>query len=509
MMQRAGGVLLHITSLPSRYGIGDMGPGAHAFADFLVRAGQTYWQLLPLTPTNSGTGNSPYNAYSAFAGNYLLISPDLLEDRGYLSPENLREVPAFPDDRVDYARVAAWKERLLNIAFENGLSWLPGRPEYQEFKASNAWWLEDYALFASLKRHFDGLPWYYWPRDIRFRHPAALAEWRERLNMEVERERFKQFVFFEQWHDLRTHCAHNHITLFGDMPIYVSLDSCDVWAHPELFELDANLLPIHVAGAPPDYFSKKGQLWGNPVYDWERMAANGFAWWIDRLRHNGTLYDTVRLDHFRGFAAFWQVPACSKTARNGVWRPCPGRELFELVRERLPELDIIAEDLGHITDDVRELMAHFNFPGMKILQFAFGDDLPKNPYIPHNVGTNSVIYTGTHDNNTLKGWYENDLSPHERKLVAEYLGTDRDYHVLHWAMIRAAMMSTADLCILPLQDILELGSEARMNTPSKRDGNWAWRVTQDSLTRDLAKKMARWTWLYGREGSREDREKRR
>jgi 4-alpha-glucanotransferase len=503
MKQRASGILLHITSLPSRYGVGDLGPGAHAFADFLARAGQTYWQLLPLTPTNSGTGNSPYNAYSAFAGNPLLISPDLLVAQGYLSPENLADVPAFGDDRVEYARVTPWKKQLLNIAFENGLSWLPGRSGYQDFKAAHGWWLEDYALFASLKHHFEGLPWYYWPRDIRFRHPAALEEWRERLSMEVERERFKQYIFFDQWESLKARCERHHIRLMGDMPIYVSLDSCDVWAHPQFFDLDDNLLPIHVAGAPPDYFSKKGQLWGNPVYDWERMAASGFSWWLDRFRHNGMIYHAVRLDHFRGFVAFWQVPAGSKTARNGVWRPCPGKQLLQLVQEKLPHLDLVAEDLGHITPDVRELMVSLGFPGMKILQFAFGDDLPNNPYLPHNIDENCVVYTGTHDNNTLRGWYAKELSLEQQALVAEYLGTDKVYHAVHEALIRAAMMSRARVCMLPLQDVLDLGSEARMNTPSQRNGNWVWRVLPEQLPRELAGKLARWTWLYGRQGDRQ------
>jgi 4-alpha-glucanotransferase len=501
MISRASGILLHITSLPSRYGIGDLGPEAHAFVDFLARGGQSYWQLLPLTPTNGGTGNSPYNAYSAFAGNPLLISPDLLLERGFLSLENLREVPCWADDRVEYARVTLWKDRLLTIAFENALSWLPGRRAYQDFKTDNNGWLEDYALFAALKAHFEGLPWYYWPKEIRFRHPASLAMWHERLNLQVELELFKQFVFFEQLQELKAHCATRHIRLFGDMPIYVSLDSCDVWSHAELFDLDAHRLPVHVAGAPPDYFSEKGQLWGNPIYDWERMEREGFTWWIERLRQNKTLYDLVRLDHFRGFAAFWQVPACSKTARNGVWRPCPGKRLFERVLEELPDLDIVAEDLGHITEDVRELMNHFGFPGMKVLQFAFSDDLPNNPYIPHNVDRHSVIYTGTHDNNTLQGWYANDLTPAERELVGEYLGTTLDPHGLHWAMIRTAMMSVADLCVLPLQDVLELGGEARMNRPSETEGNWAWRVPRERVSEDLAQKLFRMTWLYGRTGA--------
>jgi 4-alpha-glucanotransferase len=321
--------------------------------------------------------------------------------------------------------------------------------------------------------------------------------------MEVERERFKQYIFFDQWESLKARCERHHIRLMGDMPIYVSLDSCDVWAHPQFFDLDDNLLPIHVAGAPPDYFSKKGQLWGNPVYDWERMAASGFSWWLDRFRHNGMIYHAVRLDHFRGFVAFWQVPAGSKTARNGVWRPCPGKQLLQLVQEKLPHLDLVAEDLGHITPDVRELMVSLGFPGMKILQFAFGDDLPNNPYLPHNIDENCVVYTGTHDNNTLRGWYAKELSLEQQALVAEYLGTDKVYHAVHEALIRAAMMSRARVCMLPLQDVLDLGSEARMNTPSQRNGNWVWRVLPEQLPRELAGKLARWTWLYGRQGDRQ------
>ncbi|WP_462324443.1 4-alpha-glucanotransferase [Desulfoplanes sp.] len=506
-MDRASGILLHISSLPSDYGIGDLGPGAHRFVDYLAQSQQSYWQILPLTPTNSGTGNSPYNAYSAFAGNPLFISPDILAEQGYLRPEHL-EIPGFAPDRVEYANVGMWKSHILNIAFENGLSWLPGRESYARFIGANRAWLDDYALFAALKEHFQGLPWYYWPETIKLRTPGGMGQWRERLSLETERERFKQYIFYGQWNGLKQYATDRGVRLFGDMPIYVSLDSCDVWSHPELYELDTKRMPIYVAGAPPDYFSKQGQLWGNPVYNWERMEQNGFTWWIERLRHNGSMYDLVRLDHFRGFAAYWQVPACSKTAQNGVWRPCPGRRLFQRVRTELPEVDIVAEDLGHITEDVRALMAEFGFPGMKILQFAFADDMPNNPYIPHNIGPNSVVYTGTHDNNTLLGWYTNDIGSRERRLVAEYLGTDGENSEIVWGMVRMAMMSVAELCVFPLQDLLECDSRARMNTPSKTEGNWDWRVQGDRLTRELAQKLARMTWLYGRGGTRDSTQKR-
>jgi len=497
-MDRKNGILLHISSLPSPYGIGDLGPDAHAFVEYLGQSKQSCWQILPLNPTNSGTGNSPYNAYSASAGNPLFISPDILLEQGILSRENVTPPSPFAQDHVEYARVAAWKNHLLKIAFENALPGLQNHNSYTTFCSRNSPWLKDYALFAALKEHLQGLPWYYWPEDLKCRKTEAVSRWQQKLSMEIEREKFKQFLFFEQWNTLKHHCTRQGVTILGDMPIYVSLDSCDVWSHPELFVLDDQLLPIYVAGAPPDYFSAKGQLWGNPIYDWERMENTGFSWWVERLRLNGTIYDAIRLDHFRGFAAFWQIAAGEKTAENGTWRPAPGKALLGTVRTKLPDLKLIAEDLGHITDDVRELMHEFGLPGMKILQFAFSENLPENPYIPHNIPKKSVIYTGTHDNNTLSGWYTGEAGAAEKQAVKEYLGQGNNRHDVHWAMIRTAMMSVADLCILPMQDLLELGSEARMNTPSKTDGNWGWRVTREQLSKELATRMARMTWLYGR-----------
>ncbi|MDD2219238.1 MAG: 4-alpha-glucanotransferase [Desulfoplanes sp.] len=497
-MQRKNGILLHISSLPSPYGIGDLGPEAHAFVDFLARSKQSCWQILPLNPTNSGTGNSPYNAYSASAGNPLFISPDVLMEQGMLCRENVTPSSPFAQDHVEYARVVAWKNHLLKIAFESALPWLQNQQAYTTFCSVNGPWLEDYALFAALKEHLQGLPWYYWPEDLKCRKTEALSRWQQKLSLEIEREKFKQFLFFQQWQTLKNHCNQQGITILGDMPIYVSLDSCDVWSHPELFVLDSHLLPIFVAGAPPDYFSTQGQLWGNPVYDWEQMESTGFSWWVERLRLNGTIYDAIRLDHFRGFAAFWQVAAGEKTAENGVWRPSPGKALLTKVRAKLPDLELIAEDLGYITDDVRELMAAFGLPGMKILQFAFSANLPENPYIPHNIPRHSVVYTGTHDNNTLKGWYQQEAQPAEKAAVQEYLGLQGRDKEIPAALIRTAMMSVANLCILPLQDLLELGAEARMNTPSKTDGNWGWRVTKEQLSSGLAIRLARMTWLYGR-----------
>ncbi len=506
-MQRVHGILLHISSLPSPFGIGDLGPGAHAFVDFLHAGRQSCWQILPMGPTNSGTGNSPYNAYSAFAGNPLFISPELLQEQGLLSKENLHSPPDVSPDRVEFARVVAWKEHLLKIAFENGLPAFRSSKDALTFCRTHSFWLDDYALFIALKHHFEGLPWYYWPEDLKTRHPGALREWRERLSLEIEREKFKQWLFFEQWQRLKSHCSKKGIEILGDMPIYVSLDSCDVWSHPHLFELDNHLFPIFVSGAPPDYFSKEGQLWGNPIYAWEKMEANGFTWWMERLRMGGFMYDALRLDHFRGFAAFWQVAAGEKTAENGVWRAAPGKALLEKARERFPRLKLIAEDLGHITPDVRELMQHFGFPGMKILQFAFSGNLPENPYIPHNIPENSVVYTGTHDNNTLRGWYANEATPEEKRSIREYFGGGDTAEDVHDIIIRAAMMSSARLCILPLQDMLNLGSEARMNTPAQTRGNWGWRVRREHLSPHLSNRIARMTWLYGRTPSSEKKSK--
>lgn len=495
---RRAGVLLHVSSLPCRHGLGDFGPQAHAFVDFLARAGQSLWQVLPLSPVNPGAGNSPYSSYSAFAGNTLFISPDLLARQGVLRAEDVAHPPSFPQDRVDYDRAATWKFRLLAQAFDNVFPRLRSDADFLSFSRSQSGWLDDYGLFMALKREQRGAPWYAWPRGLRLREAAALDRARERLGFDILREGYFQYLFVRQWEDLRDYAAGLGVGLFGDVPIYVSLDSCDVWAHRELFELDDEGLPIFCAGAPPDYFSETGQRWGNPVYAWERHEEDGFAWWAKRLAHESRRFEAVRLDHFRGFCGFWQVPACEPTAENGVWIKGPGRRLFAALSRRIPALNLVAEDLGVITPDVTELMAEFGFPGMRILQFAFSADMGRNAYIPHNITPQSVVYTGTHDNATTRGWFEQELDTAGRERVRVYAGRDVDAVGASDLLIRLAMGSVARWCIVPMQDHLNLGREGRMNLPGLATGNWGWRMAPGLLTDDLVRRMRLLAEIYGR-----------
>ncbi len=501
MAHRNSGILCHVTSLPSRFGVGDFGPGAFAFADFLQQAGQRCWQVLPLSPVNGGAGDSPYSGYSAFAGNFLVISPEELVQKGWLRRKDLEGAPDFPTDRVDYDQVRTWKKGLLDHAFDLALPRLRGLKRFSEFREQCRAWIEEYALFAALKEHFNGQPWYQWPDPIRMRDPEAVASWRERLSYAVFREMFFQFLFYEQWEALKAYCNERDIRIMGDIPIYVSLDSCDVWSRPELFELDRQRRPVYVAGAPPDYFSKTGQLWGNPVYDWKRQSEEGFAWWVDRITHAMVCFDMVRLDHFRGFAAYWQVPAGEKTAENGVWIPGPGRHLFDTLVREVGELPLIAEDLGMITEDVRELMSRYGFPGMRVLQFAFDGEFAANEYLPHNFEHNTVVYTGTHDNNTVSAWFARELDDQGRELVRRYIGAfgRRDREHIAESMLRLAMASVAGLCIVPLQDVPGIHGQ-RMNTPGKSGGNWAWRVRRQDLCEDVATALSEMAEVYGRTG---------
>ena len=469
---RRSGILLHVTSLPSPFGIGDLGPGARRFADFLSEAGQTIWQVLPLNPSSAACGNSPYCSYSAFAGNPLLISPERLVEEDCLVKIDTMDRPQFPADRVDFELVAAYKRRLLKRAFGRYMGKLGGNCDFANFCRDNASWLDDYALFVSLKEQFGGLPWCDWPAEYRNREEAALREGRERLKERVEMEKFFQFLFFRQWSDLKKYCNERKIQIVGDLPIYVSYDSSDVWANPKFFKLDAMRKPLSVAGVPPDYFSETGQLWGNPVYDWNALGQAGYAWWIERLGHNLNLFDMTRLDHFRGFVAYWEVEASEKTAIRGRWVDVPVRDFFDTLLKRFPSLPIIAEDLGVITPDVQQIMTTYGFPGMKLLHFAFGEDLPSNPYAPHNHIPNCVVYTGTHDNNTTRGWFEHDLDEETKERLAKYLGRTPDENGIHRDLLRLALMSVADTAIVPMQDALGLGEEARMNLPSTAFGNW-------------------------------------
>jgi 4-alpha-glucanotransferase len=495
---RRAGVLLHISSLPCRHGLGDFGPQAHEFVDFLVQAGQSLWQMLPLTPVNPGAGNSPYSSYSAFAGNTLFISPDLLARQGLLRREDVEHPPVFPRDRADHDAATAWRARLLAQTFDNVFPRLRSDPDFTRFCRDEAFWLDDYCLFMAIKGEEQGAPWYLWPRGLRLRDPLDLEGARERLGFEILRERYFQYLFALHWENLRNYAAAQGVGLFGDVPIYVSLDSCDVWAHRELFELDDEGLPVYCAGAPPDYFSETGQMWGNPVYAWERHEKDGFAWWIRRMRHENRRFDVIRLDHFRGFCGFWQVPSCERTAENGVWVPGPGRKLFSALTRRIPDLNLVAEDLGVITSDVTALMQEFGFPGMKILQFAFSPDMGKNAYIPHNITRESVVYTGTHDNNTTRGWFAGELDAQGRGRVGRYAGYVVDEGGAAALLIRMALGSVARWCVIPMQDYLDLGGAGRMNIPGVAGGNWGWRMAPELLSAKLAQRMRALAETYGR-----------
>ncbi|MBU0672880.1 MAG: 4-alpha-glucanotransferase [Candidatus Margulisbacteria bacterium] len=480
--QRGSGVLLHITSLPSPYGIGDLGPAAFGFADCLAAAGQSYWQVLPLNPTDMACGNSPYSSNSAFAGNILLISPQQLLEDGFLFKDDLKDAPHFPKERCDYDTVIPHKIKLLDRAYHNFKQGKKERREFEGFCSLNSYWLEDFAMFVALKvRRFNWAAWDKWDSPLRDRQPGALEEVRREYHEAIEREKFFQYLFYKQWHALRQYCNGKGIKLIGDIPIYVSYDSADVWEHSHIFKLDENKQPAYAAGVPPDYFSQTGQLWGNPVYRWDELKNRGYYWWLQRLEHNLSLFDIVRIDHFRGFVGYWEVPAGEATAVNGKWVKAPAKDFFCAMTKKFPDLPLIAEDLGIITDDVKEIMQQFGFPGMKILLFAFGEDLKKHPYLPHNYVENCVVYTGTHDNNTAKGWYEEEASAHEIKNLAEYLGHQENSRTVNWDLIKLALLSKARISIFPLQDILGLGNEARMNVPSKAHGNWQWRFLEQQL----------------------------
>ncbi len=490
---RASGILLHPTSLPGPYGIGTLGEEAYRWVDFLAEAEQSYWQVLPLGPT--GFGDSPYQSFSAFAGNPLLIDLRTLVERGWLDEALLREGHALPEAYVDYGALIPFKRRSLRSAYRGFLRRASDeeREAFATFCHEESWWLDDFALFMALKDVFHSA-WNEWPRPLRLREPDALAQVRREHAERIEEHRFSQWLFFRQWHALREY-AHNHgVRLIGDIPIFVAYDSADVWAHPEFFHLDEEGRPTVVAGVPPDYFSPTGQLWGNPLYRWNVLAEHGYSWWIDRVRATLRLVDWVRLDHFRGFEAYWEIPAGMPTAEIGRWVPGPGDALFRALKEALGELPIIAEDLGVITPEVEALRERWGFPGMKVLQFAFSD--PQNPYLPHNyTSTRWVVYTGTHDNDTTVGWFQS-LDGKTRDFVLRYLA--RDGRDIAWDFIRLAWQSVAVLAVAPLQDVLRLGSEARMNTPGRPAGNWTWRVQTSMLTPDVARALADLTRLYAR-----------
>lgn len=491
LSQRRCGVLLHPTSLPGPGGIGTLGEHAARFIDLLVGIGMSCWQVLPLNPP--ACGNSPYSAFSAFAGNPLLIDLHELVHDGDLPPSCLEEEGR--EERVDFGAVIPSRERLLRGA---ALHFLAGprcsrKEEFWHF-CNSAPWLHEYALFMALKQHYRGKPWYSWPLDVALLTPERYESFSVKLGQEIGVQKYLQWRFFRQWGRLREYAAERGIELIGDMPIFVALDSADVWRNRHLFLLDAKGKPTVVAGVPPDYFSEDGQLWGNPLYDWQRMEQDGYGWWVERFRHLYSLFDCVRIDHFRGFDAAWQVPAGAKTAVGGSWVPGPGARLFDVIREQVGNKPMIAEDLGVITDTVEGLRDRFGFPGMKILQFAF-DSGPSNVYLPHNHVKNSVVYTGTHDNDTTRGWFEG-LGPRQRIEVLSYLGIGEEEIVT--GMIRAACISVAVLSIIPFQDVLGLPSSARMNLPGTAFGNWEWRFSWNQITKNTGKQIGEMVRRYGR-----------
>lgn len=502
---RASGILLHPTSLPGEYGIGDLGSSAYAFVDLLAEAEQSYWQILPLGPT--GYGDSPYQSFSAFAGNLLLISPEKLVEDGFLTQETIDQPPDFPKHKVAFGLVNDWKNEILPVAYESfhqttsvGL-----RGKFESFIRENNWWLDDYALFRSVKALQGQKPWYEWPTALKLRNNVAVGEISETLFEDIQAEKFYQFLFFQQWMAVKEYANKRGIKIVGDVPIFVSIDSADVWCNQDKFKLNPDGSAKAVAGVPPDYFSSTGQLWGNPIYDWNEMRRDEFRWWIRRFGFTFETVDIVRIDHFRGFAASWEVPGGDKTAENGRWVDVPGKELFTVLKQHFGDLPMIAEDLGVITPDVENLRDSFGFPGMRILQFAFGGDA-KNHDLPHNYVHNCVAYTGTHDNDTTVGWWHSQVGAgstrdhaaisHEHDFCLKYL--DSDGSEINWDMIRAVWASVADTVIAPLQDVLRIGTEGRMNLPATTEDNWSWRYIDGSITAEMIARLKELTEIYDR-----------
>jgi len=495
MKKRQSGVLMHISSLPGKYGIGSFGQSAYDFVDFLVRTKQRYWQILPLGTTSYG--DSPYQSFSAFAGNTYFIDFDILIEEGLLNEADVKGVD-FGDDprKVDYAKIFDARRPIMEKAVARFLK-ADDLSDYESFVEQNAAWLEVFAEYMAIKEHFDNLAWTEWPDEaIRRREAASLASYREKLADKLTYHRVTQYLFFKQWLRLKAYANEHHIEIVGDMPIYVAADSADVWAQPHFFKTDAVGKPTCVAGCPPDEFSETGQLWGNPIYDWEAMDKDGYAWWIERLRESFKIYDIVRIDHFRGFESYWEVPAGSETSASGKWVKGPDYKLFAAVKEALGDLNIIAEDLGFMTDEVIELRERTGFPGMKILQFAFNPD-DESIDSPHLAPNNSVMYTGTHDNNTVLGWYKDEIDDATRQYMAQYTNR-KEYETVPHAMLRTIFASVSFMAIATMQDLLELDSAARMNYPSTIGGNWTWRMTAEELNPIIEGELYSLTKTYRR-----------
>ena len=494
-LNRSSGILMHITSLPSPFGIGDFGPEAYEFIDFLEASGHKYWQILPLNPTYSAYGHSPYSSDSAFAGNILLISPEILEKEGYVDLQN-HNLPVSDPETVDFVKVEEFKEALFEEAFQ---TFKKNKKEIQKFRAfckEHASWLEDYSLYKVLHNKYND-HWINWPIELRNRDREGLKKIGESEKLNVEKVRFLQYIFFKQWEHIKIYSSQNHVQIIGDIPIYINHDSADCWAHSHYFKLDKNKKPTKLSGVPPDYYSETGQLWGTPVYDWKKLKSDKYNWWIERLKQNLYLFDIVRLDHFRGFSAYWEVRAGEQTAQNGKWVKTPGKDFFRTVKKAFPNMPFIAEDLGSLDEDVYELIEKFRLPGMNVLQFAFGGDKGTNPYLPFNHKPNSLVYTGTHDNNTTLGWFEsldNNTILHLKEYFDEGLTTENINIIMH----RAALNSVAKIAVLPMQDILQLDSRAVMNIPGSVKGNWTWRMTYDEISVARAVELKALNELFGR-----------
>ena len=498
--KRSSGILLHITSLPSPYGIGDLGPEAYNMADLLVAAKQRYWQILPLNPTEMGMGNSPYSSRSAFAGNPLLLSPDVLLEEGLIEKKDLKGSPGSKDDRVDYGKAAEFKQRIWDAAYRNFRSGKAAhlRTAFDQFKVEHAAWAIDYARFAVFKEHFGGRSWVHWDDPIKRRDQPATDALAQLLAQRIDHELFLQFLFHRQWEALRNYCEARDLHFFGDMPFYVSHDSADVWSNPEYFKLDRDGQPTAVSGVPPDFFSDTGQLWGTPVFDWKTLEKHDHDWWLRRIEHNLKQFGLLRLDHFRAMSAYWEVPAGEETAMNGKWVESPGNAILQKVKSRFDPMPIVAEDLGEIDEPVRELMREFDLPGMRLLIFAFIDDIAfESSFLPHNHIKNCIVYTGTHDNVPVRAWYE-DATAREKDQLAQYTNDKIDKNNVHEVMSRLALGSVAQLAVLPMQDVLGLGKEAIMNKPGSGDQNWEWRLKPGQFSINEAQSWGKLVEMFGR-----------
>jgi len=491
---RSSGILMHISSLPGKYGIGDLGRAAYQWVDFLEKTGTCLWQVLPLTPT--GYGDSPYQGLSAFAGNPLFIDFENLIELDLLEKKDLSSLPNFPATTVDFDKTRRWKRKVLENAFKR---FKEGKypklvKEFNRFKNEHTYWLEDFSVFMSLREEYGLVSWSEWPESFRMRDPQALLNYEQENSLKIEMHAFFQFLFFRQWIALKDYANTKGVKIVGDIPIFMGFDSADVWAFPHLFMLDEKRKPTFIAGVPPDFFSKTGQLWGNPLYDWQEHHDEGYAWWINRMAETLKTVDIIRLDHFRGFAGYFQIPAWSKTAEVGKWVPGPGKDLFDAIQSKLGNLPFIAEDLGVITPDVIELRERYDLPGMRLFQFAFWEDAD-HEFLPHNYPVNCVAYTGTHDNDTSKSWYAH-APQHEKRFCMSYLGYPRK-DIAH-TMIRAVWNSVGVFAIAPMQDFLQLGNQARMNLPATTSGNWHWRMKPDAITSDLIKWIKELNITYNR-----------